>query len=105
VRSETPLERSLLRACERELKKCGMLYRKRHGTALVTRGDPDLYLLVRGIHVEIELKRPGEKPSALQEFRLEEWRRAGAIVGVVTTVAELGQLLETVEALADLAGR
>jgi hypothetical protein len=100
-----PLERSLLHACERELKRRGITYRKRHGTAFGTKGDPDLFLLHRGIHVEVELKRVGEQPTPLQQLRLEEWRQAGAVTAVVHTIDELRAVLLAVEHLAEPFGR
>jgi hypothetical protein len=96
-----PLERNLLRACERELKRRKICYRKRHGSPLGTKGDPDLYLLYRGIHVEIELKVIGEDPTPLQKLRLEEWHQAGAITAVAHTIDELRDILLTVERLAE----
>src|SRR5215831_18376767 len=88
-----PKESNILRACERELKKQGALYRKRHGTAFGTKGDPDLYLLWHGVHVEIELKRPGEDPTPLQRERLAEWEAYGAPTKVVHSVEELRSFL------------
>lgn len=42
-------------------------------------GHPDVVGCINGRHVEIELKRPGSKPTDLQLKRLEEWEAAGAI--------------------------
>lgn len=71
----------------------GAVVRKRHGTSYSTKGDPDLEILFRGVHIECELKRPGEEPSPLQAHRLEEWRRAGAVVAVVHSVAEMREVM------------
>lgn len=57
-------------------------------------GDPDIDACIRGRSVQLEVKRPGERPTALQARRLEEWRRAGAIVAVVHSVAEVRAVLE-----------
>lgn len=92
-----PLERHLQRAINAVLDKIPeLVYRKRHGSAFATKGDPDIYLLYAGRHVEIELKRPGENPTALQWKRLEEWARVGAIVAVVHSKQELYELLDYV---------
>lgn len=71
------------------------LIRKRHGTVFAVRGDPDLYGVLPlthpvwpGRHFELEVKRPGERPTPLQITRLSEWEKAGALVGVVTSVEE-----------------
>lgn len=63
----------------------GLLLRKRHVTMGVT-GDPDLYGSYRGVHIEIEMKRPGEIPTPLQQQRMQEWRNAGAVVGWADSV-------------------
>jgi hypothetical protein len=89
-----PLERHLQRAIAAALDKIpGLVYRKRHGSAFAVRGDPDLYLLYAGRHVEIELKRPGENPTPLQWKRLEEWAAGGAVAAVVHSKAELLEVL------------
>lgn len=40
-------------------------------------GFPDLMLLKDGKATFVEVKRPGQKPRALQEYRLKELRNAG----------------------------
>ena len=72
----------------------GCLARKRWGGGLGVAGDPDIDACLRGRSVQLEVKRPGERPTPLQLKRLEEWRRAGAVVGVVTSVAATKTLLE-----------
>jgi hypothetical protein len=65
--------------------------RKRHGSGFAVRGDPDLFGCLPldhpvwpGRHFELEVKRPGEKPTPLQNTRLAEWQAAGALTGVVS---------------------
>lgn len=70
------------------------LARKRWGGGMGVAGDPDIDACVRGRSVQLEVKRPGEKPTALQVKRLEEWRRAGAITAVVNSVADVRNLLD-----------
>ena len=70
------------------------LARKRWGGGMGVAGDPDIDACVGGRCVQFEVKRPGEKPTALQVKRLEEWHSAGAIVGVVHSVAEVKEILE-----------
>jgi hypothetical protein len=57
-------------------------------------GDPDIDACIRGRSVQLEVKRPGEKPTPLQLKRLTEWQQAAALVGVVTSVAATKALLE-----------
>lgn len=47
-------------------------------------GIPDLLCLKDGKAVFIEVKRPGEKPGPLQDYRIAELRRMGFDVQVLT---------------------
>jgi hypothetical protein len=67
--------------------------RKRHGSRFSVSGDPDVYALVAGCHIEMELKRPGEEPTRLQAHRLQEWAAAGAHCAVVHTIDELEKFI------------
>ena len=71
----------------------GCLARKRWGGGMGVAGDPDIDACIRGRSLQLEVKRPGEKPTPLQLKRLEEWRQAGAITGVVTSVEETRAVL------------
>lgn len=71
----------------------GCLARKRWGGGMGVAGDPDIDACLRGRSLQLEVKRPGEKPTLLQVKRIEEWRRAGAIAGVVVSVDEVKSLL------------
>jgi hypothetical protein len=70
------------------------LARKRWGGGMGVAGDPDIDACVAGRCVQFEVKRPGQNPTALQMKRLEEWRSAGAVVGVVRSVEEAQKILE-----------
>jgi len=72
----------------------GCLARKRWGGGMGVAGEPDIDACICGRSLQLEVKRPGEKPTPLQVKRLEDWRRAGATVGVVNSVAEVRKLLE-----------
>lgn len=72
----------------------GLTIRKRHGSASSTAGDPDLYGCYQGRHFEFEAKRPGERPTALQLARLEEWRAAGALTGWGTSWEDFCVILQ-----------
>jgi hypothetical protein len=71
----------------------GCLARKRWGGGMGVAGDPDIDACVRGRSVQLEVKRPGEKPTALQMRRLCEWGNAGAVAATVTSVTEVRALL------------
>lgn len=87
---ETALVSGIIAAL-REIPGC--VVRKRHGTAWGVAGDPDLYGSINGRHFEIEVKRRGQEPTPLQQARLAEWRRSGALVGVAHSVEEALRIL------------
>ena len=69
------------------------LARKRWGGGMGVVGEPDIDACIRGRSLQLEVKRPGENPTQLQVRRLEEWRKAGAVVGVVVSVDDTRSLL------------
>ena len=83
-----PRESSIVTSIMRELRKHGAMVIKIHGDPYMPGGTPDLIGCASGRCFVLEVKRPGEKPRALQVQQLEKWRKAGAVVGVVTSVRE-----------------
>jgi hypothetical protein len=73
------------------------LARKRWGGGMGVAGDPNIDACIRGRSVQLEVKRPGEKPTPLQLKRIEEWRQAGAVVAVVSSVEDVKSLLTEVD--------
>jgi hypothetical protein len=60
-------------------------------------GDPDLYGSIGGRHFEIEVKRPDDPasmPTELQTQRIQEWRDAGALVGIARSVEDAFAILD-----------
>lgn len=66
---------------------------KIHGNAFGRAGEPDVDGCSHGRSLKFECKRAGKRPTGLQRGRLEEWARAGALVGWFTTTEHLRQLL------------
>ena len=64
---------------ERSKHVRGLLLRKLHGSPFAVAGDPDLFGSYRGQAIAVEVKRPGENPTPLQQQRLHEWATAGAL--------------------------
>jgi hypothetical protein len=92
----SPLEKAIVVAVLRFLNRLpGCVARKRWGTGMGIAGDPDISGCIYGRHFEFEVKRPGEIPSPLQCKRMEEWRGAGAVVAVVTSVEETREVLQS----------
>ena len=88
-----PRESSIVASIMRELRRRGAMVIKIHGDPYTLGGTPDLIGCVSGRCFVLEVKRPGEKPRALQVQQLEKWRKAGAVVGVVTSVKEAVRLV------------
>jgi hypothetical protein len=90
----TTSERSIVKAILTYLNSVpGCLARKRWGGGMGVAGEPDIDACLQGRSVQLEVKRLGEDATPLQAMRLEEWRRAGALTGVVHSVAEVRALL------------
>ncbi len=83
-----PRESSIVTSIMRELRRRGAMVIKIHGDLYIPGGTPDLIGCVSGRCFVLEVKRPGEKPRALQVQQLEKWRKAGAVAGVATSVKE-----------------
>jgi hypothetical protein len=61
---------------------------KSHGSVYARRGEPDIRGSIHGRAFFLEVKRPGAKPTPIQESELAAWRRAGAAAEVVHSIAE-----------------
>ena len=90
-------ERAIVKAVLAYLNSLpGCLARKRWGGGMGVAGDPDIDACIRGRSLQLEVKRPGEKPTPLQLKRLEEWRQAGAVVAVVHCASEAREVVEKI---------
>jgi hypothetical protein len=98
MRKQPVLEKYVVARIMKALKQQrGVVVRKRHGTAMGVAGDPDLYGSVHGRHFEIEVKRPDDPasiPTELQAHRMQEWRAAGALVGIARSVEDALAILD-----------
>jgi len=59
-------------------------------------GWPDIICCFKGRFIGIEVKRPGMKPTPLQDFKMAEIELAGGIVGVATSVDDAKYLLKDI---------
>lgn len=65
-----------------------------HGGVFSERGTPDIIGSIRGRAIAFECKRSeGEAPELIQEWRLAEWRAAGAITAVIGSVTQVRELI------------
>lgn len=87
-------EASIVDACITELTRRGAWVQKFHGTMYTARGIPDLLCCWRGLFLAIECKQPGKRPRPAQAFVHGRIRRAGGIVLIATSRAELAEQLD-----------
>lgn len=71
------LEQSVQKAILAKLRKFGGLWIKVHD--IVTKGLPDIIGCYNGKFIAIEVKRKGEKPTALQGYVLSKVKEAGGL--------------------------
>ena len=62
------IESTIVRAIQRKVPALWprAYIRKNHGSVYVTRGRPDLEVLIDGWFIALEVKMPGRKPTASQ---------------------------------------
>lgn len=56
-------------------------------------GQPDIDGVVYGRSVKIEMKAPGNEPTARQMLVMRRWAKVGALVGWATSLEEVEELL------------
>ena len=65
-----------------------------HGSIFSERGTPDVIGCISGRMFAFECKRDTtESPTSIQQWRLSEWLKAGAIVGSVSDVWHVALIL------------
>ncbi len=82
-------EARLSRKIRTTLEARGIFCFKIHGSGMMRAGLPDLIACVGGDFVGIEVKMPGNKPSAIQERVHELIREAGGRVIVAYSVEQV----------------
>ena len=70
---------------------------KEHGGPYGTAGIPDIICCYRGRFLGLEVKQPGGKLTKLQEITLERIRAAGGSAHMVTSVAEVRDIIQQLE--------
>jgi Holliday junction resolvase len=90
------LERNLQRMIiDKVLRPAGYWYLNTSGKP--RRGVPDLLICVRGRLVGMEVKRPGQQPTKLQEHELERIAQSGGVRCVVHSMEEAREAMEEIE--------
>jgi hypothetical protein len=111
ARAATPREREIQKAVVRLLEARGAVLVRVNGGMLrygknkrvrfsyATRGTPsDLIGSYRGRPMALEVKRPGEQPTAGQRAFLDAWEAAGGVAAVVYSAADAEAVLAGIDA-------
>ena len=96
MKKHIPTEKSIVKSILEYLKtvpKCRAI--KMQGTYR-RGGEPDIFCCYKGRMVLLEAKRPGNKPTMLQEATLKMWAEAGAVAAVVYSVDDVKEILEAI---------
>jgi len=67
---------------------------KVHGGAFQTKGVPDIVGCYKGQFYALEVKRPGEKTTKLQDYQMEQIEKAQGKTKVVTSLDEVKEFLK-----------
>lgn len=93
--TKNPLERTLRERIKNFLNSIpDCMVTVRHQAGYGTKGDPDLVGCIRGRHIELEIKRPTNKPTPIQVKRMDAWKSVGAIVGCVCDIDQTRNLFK-----------
>ena len=84
---ETPITRSILTYLNSLAPDCWA--RKIHCSAMQGAGIPDILACYRGRFIAIEVKRPGNKATALQADTLDKLMAAGGVSVVVHSLGDV----------------
>jgi hypothetical protein len=68
---------------------------------VLQRGVPDILGVYRGVFFALEVKRPGQKPTALQLAILGQIRGAGGRTAVVTSIPDVQVFLRDIGEVTD----
>jgi len=69
---------------------------KVHGNEFTESGTPDIDCCLDGRSVKLEVKCKGEKPTPIQEYRLQEWEESGALVRVITGIQQAKEFIHEI---------
>lgn len=96
--NQTPSEKSITNSIQKMLHGVpGVWCVKFHGGPYTQAGVPDILGAFYGRAFAIEVKRPGQKPTAIQDLTMARMRKAGIIVAVCHSVEEAQEMLYKME--------
>lgn len=93
-----PLEKTIVAKVMETARRLGWWTMKNHGSHFSLRGLPDVLAIKGGKAVWMEVKRPGEEPTKIQEHRMRELMAAGCPCTTVRSAGDAMEFLRSVEA-------
>lgn len=90
---EKTISNAIIKEIHRRYQFAQVMKRLSSGTTGMI-GWPDITGHIGGIHVEIEVKQPGEKPRKLQLSRIRKLNENGAIAFWTDSVEECMEMLQ-----------
>lgn len=90
-------EAKIGRAIRAYLEGLGAFTFKVHGGPQMMAGLPDIICCYKGRYIGIEVKQPGQKPTARQEFVHSLIQRSGGVVIVATCVERVQEVIDSLE--------
>lgn len=87
------LESRIQTNCMNWYKKTYPYYIKKN-EQLAKSGDPDIIICHNGLFVAIEMKRPGGKPTKLQEIKLKKIGDSRGIAAIASSLDEFKKIID-----------
>lgn len=69
------------------------------GSNYPSTGVPDILACIRGQFVGIEVKQPGEKPTKIQQYQMDQIRKSGGVAFVATSLRDVRMELKDAEVI------
>lgn len=89
-----PLEKETKKEVLKYLNSLPECYARGKHSNPFSKGWPDVLGSLRSVTLAFEVKQPGKEATKLQEAELTKWFKAGAITGVVTSVADVERIID-----------
>ena len=96
-RTRTPLEKTIVARVIDQAKTMGWIAFKMHGNQFAVKGLPDVLVIKNGRAAWMEVKRPGNQPTRIQEHRMRDLSNAGCPVAVVYSAQDARHFLMAIE--------
>lgn len=95
--AQPPLEKTIVARVIEQARGMGFWTMKNHGSAYSVKGLPDVLVIKGGRAAWMEVKRPGQHPTRVQEHLMRQLSAAGCPVCVVHSAADARHFLEAIE--------